>query len=71
MSNLGYVGVVTPRVQELAKQDDTLIGKILAAFAEEAHGRVDWFYVLDVDQYRFFAVDNGEDGYTVMLPEEY
>ncbi len=31
----------------------------------------DWFYVVVVEGTEFFVADNGEFGYTAMLPDEY
>lgn len=48
-----------------------IIEKLRAAFQEEAAKRDDWFYEVRVGQIRFFVCDNGEDGFTAMLPSEY
>ena len=32
---------------------------------------MDWFYEIKVYDKKFFVVDNGENGYTAMLPREY
>jgi hypothetical protein len=31
----------------------------------------DWFYAITVDGKKFFVAENGEFGYTAMLPAEY
>jgi hypothetical protein len=48
-----------------------MLDKLLRAFSKEVHSREDWFYQIEVGGQRFFVADNGEDGYTAMLPEEY
>lgn len=71
MPHMKYIGVITVGVKELVDKTPGLLEKVLKAFAEQSHQVNDWFYVIEVDGYRFFAADNGEDGYTLMLPEEY
>ena len=71
MTGMKYIGVVTIGVSELVKKTPDFLEKLLSAFAEEAHRVDDWFYEIEVDGHRFFVADNGEDGYTAMLPEEY
>lgn len=66
-----YIGLVTSGVQFLCEEDGELVGLINRAFAEEVKNRNDYFYELTVKNMRFWAVDNGEVGYTVMLPSEY
>ena len=62
---------MTKGVTLLVRDNQELLRRILSAFAEEVQRCKDWFYELEVDGQRFFAVDNGEEGYTLMLPEEY
>lgn len=71
MPGTKYLGVMTRGVAELAKDHPGLLDRLAQAFAEESAKSEDWFYELEVDGQRFFAADNGERGYTVMLPEEY
>lgn len=40
-------------------------------FLRLAKRNLDWFYVIKVKGKKFFVADNGECGYTAMLPEEY
>jgi len=71
MPHMKYIGVITIGVEELADGTPDLLDKLLRAIAEEVH-RVDgWFREIEVEAHRFFAAGNGEDGYTMMLPEEY
>ncbi len=71
MPHMKYIGVITIGVSELVKKTPDLLDKLLRAFSEKAHQMDDWFYEIEVDGQRSFAADNGEDGYTLMLPEEY
>ena len=71
MPHMKYIGVITIGVSELVNRTPGLLEKLLRAFAEEAHQVDDWLYEIEVDGHRFFVADNGEDGYTAMLPEEY
>ena len=71
MPHMKYIGLITIGVKDLAERTPGLLEKVLRAFAREVHRVDDWFYTIEVDGYRFFAADNGEDGYTLMLPEEY
>lgn len=66
-----YIGCLTCGVKDIAVRSPGFLDRMNQAFANEAHRMKDWFYQLEVDGYNLFAVDNGEDGYTVMLPDEY
>jgi hypothetical protein len=71
MPGMKYIGCITSGVQALAKEQPEMLDKLLRAFSKEVHSREDWFYQIEVDGKRFFVADNGKDGYTAMLPEEY
>lgn len=71
MPGMKYIGCITDGVQALAMEQPEMLDKLLRAFSEEVHKRQDWFYQIEVEGKRFFVADNGEDGYTAMLPEEY
>jgi hypothetical protein len=45
--------------------------KIEAAFQVASQKKDDWFYKVVVDGKDYFVADNGECGYTAMLPDEY
>lgn len=45
--------------------------ELIREFEREKNLRDDWFYEIRVGKIRFFVCDNGEDGYTAMLPDEY
>lgn len=45
--------------------------KLEVAFNTIARKQEDWFYKVEIDGKVFFVADNGEFGYTAMLPEEY
>lgn len=40
-------------------------------FDRQAKREDDWFYAITVEGKEFFVVENGEFGYTAMLPDEY
>jgi hypothetical protein len=40
-------------------------------FLREVRLSDDWFYSVEVDGMKFFVCENGELGYTAMLPSEY
>jgi hypothetical protein len=71
MPGMKYIGYITDGVKVLAKEQPEMLDKLLRAFSEAVHKHQDWFYQIEVDGKRFFVADNGEDGYTAMLPEEY
>ncbi len=66
-----YIGFLAKGAEDLVREDDDLLRKLFNAFATEVHGRDDWFYDITVDGHEFFFVDNGMDGYTAMLANEY
>ena len=71
MPHMKYIGAITAGVKALAMERPELLEKLLRSFSEKAHQVDDSFYLIEVDGQRFFVADNGEDGYTAMLPEEY
>lgn len=68
MSNLKFIGVWT---RGLSSESSALREKIEIAFNTAAKIKDDWFYKLEIDGKEYFVTDNGEFGYTAMLPEEY
>ena len=71
MTGMKYIGVITAGVKALAMERPELLDKLCRAFSEKARQVDGSIYVIEVDGQRFFVADNGEDGYTAMLPEEY
>lgn len=63
-----FIGVWTPGMMELSSDIRELVEK---DFDEQVRQKDDWFYVVEVRDQKFFIADNGEFGYTAMLPEEY
>lgn len=61
-----YVGVVTPGFMELPT---TIQAAIINAFLAAPQG--DHFYSVTCDGAKVFIAENGERGYTAMLPSEY
>lgn len=45
--------------------------KLEVAFDTMAKAQDDWFYSVEINGKKYFVADNGEFGYTAMLPEEY
>jgi hypothetical protein len=43
--------------------------EILKAFHLAKKG--DWFYCIELDDTKVYACENGQNGYTIMLPSEY
>jgi hypothetical protein len=68
MNSLKFIGVWT---QGLAMESSELREKIEMAFNAAAKKKDDWFYSVTIDGKDYFIADNGEFGYTAMLPEEY
>lgn len=65
------INYMTRGVALLVEDNPTLLDKIMEEFQKAASKKDDWFYSISVEGQQFFVCDNGEDGYTVMLPEEY
>lgn len=51
----------TQETREAVEREFTRLAKLTS----------DWFYVIRVKGKKFFVADNGECGYTAMLPDEY
>lgn len=68
MNSLKFIGVWTCG---LAAESSELREKIEIAFDTMAKEQDDWFYKIEIDGKDYFVADNGELGYTAMLPEEY
>lgn len=68
MSSQKFIGVWTPG---LMAESSEVREKLEVAFNTIARKQEDWFYNVEIDGKVFFVADNGEFGYTAMLPEEY
>ncbi len=55
----------------MAAESSELREKIEIAFNTMTKERDDWFYSVEIDGKKYFIADNGEFGYTAMLPDEY
>lgn len=63
-----FIGTWTRGMMELPSEIRELVEK---DFNRQARERDDWFYVIVVRGQKYFIADNGEFGYTAMLPNEY
>ncbi|MDP1689487.1 MAG: hypothetical protein Q8L47_05190 [bacterium] len=63
-----FIGVWT---QGLIAEPSELREKIEIAFNAMAKEKEDWFYKVVINGNDYFVADNGEFGYTAMLPSEY
>jgi len=68
MNSQKFIGLWT---QGLAGETPELREKIELAFCKAAKDLDDWFYKIVIDGKDYFVADNGEFGYTAMLPDEY
>ena len=66
--SLKFIGVWTSGLMSLSSE---VRERIEVAFNDMAKDHEDWFYKVEVDGRDYFIADNGEFGYTAMLPEEY
>ncbi len=71
MKAMKAVRYMTRGVALLVEENPTLLDQIMEEFGKAASKVDDWFYSFSIQGQQFFVCDNGEDGYTVMLPEEY
>ena len=63
-----FIGVWTIGMMELSSEVRELVEK---DFDGQVREKDDWFYVVVVKGKKYFVAENGEFGYTAMLPEEY
>lgn len=68
MSSQKFIGVWTPG---LMTESSEVREKLELAFSQMAREQDDWFYSVEINGKKYFVADNGEFGYTAMLPEEY
>ena len=65
------IGLYTIGIRtEFTDEEQTAITEAFHNLAEQDKTG-DWFYSGEVNGKKFFLADNGEVGYTLMLPEEY
>ncbi len=63
-----FIGVWTIGMMQESSETREAVEKEFDRLAAE---KDDWFYAVTVDGKKFFVAENGEFGYTAMLPEEY
>lgn len=63
-----FIGVWTMGMMELSSDMRERVEK---EFYKASAKVDDYFYAIEVDGQKFFVVDNGEMGYTAMIPNEY
>ncbi len=63
-----FIGVWTRGMMQESSETREAVEKEFDRLARE---KDDWFYAIEVAGKKFFVADNGEFGYTAMLPEEY
>ncbi len=68
MQHNNYIGVWTVGMMD---ESSEVREKVEQAFNKVVKTGDDWFYSFDIDGKKYFVADNGERGYTAMLPEEY
>ena len=68
MNNTKFIGVWTSGLMLLSPAIRQEIEKV---FNAKSKAKDDWFYKVTINGNDYFVADNGQFGYTVMLPEEY
>ncbi len=63
-----FIGVWTRGMMQESSETRESVEREFERLAKE---KDDWFYCVVVSGKKFFVADNGEFGYTAMLPEEY
>jgi hypothetical protein len=63
-----FIGVWTLGLMQESSATREAVEREFNRLAQE---RDDWFYAVTVNGRKFFVAENGELGYTAMLPEEY
>lgn len=64
--NKGFIGIWTRGMMNEPSEARAFLERWLAVLPAN-----DWFYDVDYKGQKYFLVDNGEFGYTAMLPDEY
>jgi hypothetical protein len=68
MCSQKFIGIWTRGMMD---QPSELREQVEIAFNALTKEKDDWFYSVEINGKRYFIADNGEFGYTAMLPEEY
>jgi hypothetical protein len=68
MSDNKFIGVWTLGMMCLSSDIREAVER---KFLRESKVVDDWFYAVEVDGQKYFIAENGEFGYTAMLPSEY
>ena len=68
MNNKKFIGIWT---LGLAAESSAIREQIETAFNKATKEKDDWFYKITVSGKNYFVADNGEFGFTAMLPDEY
>ena len=68
MSSKKFIGIWT---LGLAAESSVIREQIETAFNVAVKEKDDWFYRITVSGKDYFVADNGEFGFTAMLPDEY
>ena len=63
-----FIGVWTIGMMNLSSE---IREKVEKEFNKISRLVDDWFYEIKIDGQNYFVAENGEIGYTAMLPEEY
>lgn len=63
-----FIGVWTSGLMQLPSETREQIECAFNAMSEE---KDDWFYKISISGKDYFVAENGEFGFTAMLPEEY
>ena len=63
-----FIGVWTRGMMTLSSETREIIER---RFLRATKLSDDWFYQIEVDGQKYFVCENGELGYTAMLPSEY
>jgi hypothetical protein len=68
MCSQKFIGIWT---SGMMNRPSELREQVEIAFNALAKEKDDWFYSVEINGKKYFVADNGEFGYTAMLPEEY
>ena len=66
--SIKFIGVWTSGLMQLPSETREQIELAFNAMSEE---KDDWFYKISIASKDYFVAENGEFGFTAMLPEEY
>lgn len=77
--SFGEINLVTDGIvfqfgsQESFEPDkfNTFMNEAKRKFTEQRRIKDDWFYSVEIEGKKYFIAENGSNGFTMMLPEEY